>query len=166
MPTAPSDLSVSEEANPEFFDAVGHAVIAWSRLEALMGIAILRLYQIEANKGLVLTANIGFRGLVSILTIQADVFAPREKTTLLDLLKRINIAYDDRNRLAHGVWSCTNYPAWVLRRSIRAHSRKLVSALDPYEIAVIHGWTDSFGLLTGELDAFLQSHAPPLAHGA
>jgi hypothetical protein len=119
--------------------AIGAIVNSWSHIEMLMQVAICRLYEINQNRGLVLTSNIGFQSLVALLRILATRGAIKDKTTaskLSALLKRIEAGYAIRNAVAHAVWSGTANPNVARRMSIRARGNRLTCTDD--QITVDH----------------------------
>jgi hypothetical protein len=118
----------------EHLYAIGGIVVIWSHIELAMEVAICGLYDINIDRGLVLTANIGFQSRVSLLRILATRGAIKDKATAADLLKllaRVEERYAERNAVAHGVWSGTEDPKVARRMSIRAKGNRLKCADDP-----------------------------------
>ena len=126
-------LTTSYPISDEHLRAIGAIVIAWSQVEMTMEIAICGLYRIDPDRGLVLTANIGFQSRVSLLRILAKRGAIKDRETTaaaLKILTRIEEGYAKRNSAAHGVWGGTADPKIAKRMSIRARGSRLVCAND------------------------------------
>ena len=120
------------------FQVIGMILVLWSYIEMAMECAICRLYDINMDRGLVLTSNIGFQSRVSLLRILAkrgaieDAEAAKE---CLSLLSRIEKGYADRNAVAHALWSGTDDPAVAQRMAIRAKGSRLRCIQEPVHLS-------------------------------
>jgi hypothetical protein len=127
------------------FRAIGAIVVIWSRIEGMMEFAILGLYDFNLERGLVLTANIGFQSRLTLLRILALRGAITDKVlarTMVKMLERIEKAYPERNNAAHSVWSGTSDPNVADRMSIRVKGNRLKCAHDPVTVDQLRAVTD------------------------
>lgn len=107
---------------------IGSVVAVWSAIEMNMEITICGLYDINTDRGLVLTSNIGFQSRVSLLRILGKRGGIKDSVLaeqFLKLLTRIEAGYAERNTVAHGVWMGTPDPQIARRMSIRAKGDRL-----------------------------------------
>lgn len=103
-----------------------------------MELAICSLYDVNLDRGLVLTSNIGFQSRVALLKIvgkHGGIKDPVEADKFIALVKRVDAAYADRNAVAHGVWTGTDDPAIAYRSSLRAKGTSLRASNDPVSLA-------------------------------
>ena len=108
--------------------AIGAVAAAWTMIESTMELTILGLYEIDQGRGLVLTNNIGFPARLSLLRILASEGAIADKDRaleMLEILKRIEAAYGDRNALLHGLWAKGDKPGVIRRLALRTRKNKL-----------------------------------------
>jgi hypothetical protein len=154
-PSAPKTHLISDE----HLCAIGAIVVVWSLIEMAMECAICGLYDINTDRGLVLTSNIGFQSRVSLLRILAMRGAVKDEATGEDLKKiltRIEQGYADRNSVAHGWWSGTAHPKIARRMSIRARGSRLVCADDKVPISQVLDTRDRLDDLRRDFSALLR----------
>lgn len=143
----------------EHLAAIGAIVVVWSRIEMAMECAICGLYDVNLDRGLVLTSNIGFRSRVTLLRILAMRGGIKNEDAAEDLRKmltRIEEGYADRNSAAHGWWSGTAHPKIARRMSIRAKGNKLVCADDKIPISQLWETRDRLDDLRRDFSALLR----------
>ncbi len=108
--------------------AIGAIIVNWSAIDTQMEIAILGLYKINPDRGMVLTSNISFANRLTLLRILAmrgaieDVNLAEECKTILN---RIESTYGLRNAAAHGVWGKGDTPTTAKRMAIRVKGNRL-----------------------------------------
>ena len=127
---------------------IGAIVVIWSHIEQAMEVAICNLYDINVDRGLVLTSNIGFISRVALLRILARRGAIKDKelaADMVEILKRISDGYSERNAAAHSVWSGTSDASVARRMSIRAKGDRLRCSNDLFHV-------DQLSALSGKLD--------------
>jgi hypothetical protein len=108
--------------------AIGAVAVNWAGVEMVMELTILGLYEISTDRGLVLTANLSFQNKLTMLRILAAQGAVKDKVeaeNLLDILKRIEAAGKDRNRIIHGIWGSSEVQGLATLMSIRVRGRRL-----------------------------------------
>lgn len=130
--------------------AVGAVAAYWTAVESLMETTILGLYEIDAGRGLVLTANLTFHARLSLLQILARggaVAAPDLTEELVKLLGRVDAAFGERNEIVHGLWGPTKKPGIVRRYAIRARGKKLQTLAKDYSAANLWEIADRIGAL-------------------
>ncbi len=130
--------------------AIGLIAVIWSGIEQAMEIAICGLYSIDLNRGLVLTANIGFRSRVDLLRILAKNGAIRDKrdaAICLGLLTRIEKAYVTRNEAVHGGWGPSPDPTKARRMSIRARGSQLRCVSEDVSAEELEASVQKIGIL-------------------
>jgi hypothetical protein len=118
--------------------AIGAICVNWSVIEMGMELAILCLYDIDRDRGLPLTSNIGYQSrlaLLRILATQGAITDPIEAKACTDILTRIEQAYPKRNEAAHGLWKATKVPQVARRLSIRAKGNRLRCTNEPVAAA-------------------------------
>jgi hypothetical protein len=142
----PASYPVSDE----HFRTIGEIVVIWSRIEMAMEVAICGLYEINPDRGLALTTNIGFQSRIALLRILAKRGAVTDRVVAGDLLKlltRIEQGYAARNAAAHGVWSGTADPTVARRMSIRARGSRLACADDLVTVVELQRTADELDAL-------------------
>lgn len=105
---------------------IGLVAALWSALEAQLEISILRLQDIKLETGMVLSSTIGFRSRIGLLRTFANeggVKPENEAKALLDLLKRMEAAYLNRNLVVHAFWTPTDDPNVGNIKGVRATAR-------------------------------------------
>ncbi len=118
--------------------AIGAICVIWSTIEMAMELAILGLYQIDHDRGLPLTSNIGFQSRLALLRILAMRGAIKDQTEAKaceDILNRIEKSYPKRNEAAHGLWAPTKSPYVAQRLAIRAKGNRLRCLKEPVTAA-------------------------------
>lgn len=108
--------------------AIGAVVVNWSAVEMVLELAILGLYQISPDRGLVLTANLSFQNKLTMLRILATEGAIEDQVeadNLLTILKRIEAASIERNKIVHGLWGGSKVQGLARRMAIRVRGRRL-----------------------------------------
>jgi hypothetical protein len=153
----------------EHLSAIGAVVVVWSLVEMAMETAICGLYEISTDRGMVLTANIGFRSRVDLLRILATKGAianADHARDMVEILSRIEKGYAERNAVAHGWWSGTRHPKIARRMSIRAKGRRLVCSDEKVPIGQLLATRDRLDDLRRDFSALLRRldlrDAPPL----
>lgn len=130
--------------NPEFYSAVGLAVLQWGRLENLLMLGIVRRKGIELGQGLGLAANLPFGGLLSLWKIEAATATDGER--LKPLMARIEAAYARRVALSQGTWKDSPDAGEVIRVHLRADGAKIAELHEKVRIS-------SVVVLVGEIEA-------------
>lgn len=118
--------------------AIGSIAVLWTGIESNMELTILALYEIDAGRGLVFTANLSFHARLSMLRILAGEkvhMTDEQAERMAGLLTRIDSAYGDRNTIIHGLWGPTEKPGIIQRLSVRARGKKLQTVKQPYSAA-------------------------------
>jgi hypothetical protein len=108
--------------------AIGSVVVNWSTIEIVMELFILGLYEVPADRGLVMTSNLSFQNKLTILRILAKKGAVKdadEAKSFLALLERVEKAHTKRNVIAHGWWSAGKADGLATRMAIRVRGRRL-----------------------------------------
>jgi len=118
-----------------------------------MELAILELYKIERDRGLVLTSNIGFQSRLALLRILATRGAIEDSVdakACTDILTRIEKAYPLRNAAAHSLWKPTKVPQVARRLAIRAKGNRLRCTDEPVTAAELEETATMFLELHGD----------------
>jgi hypothetical protein len=118
--------------------AIGAVVVNWQAIEMVMELTILGLYEISPDRGLVITSNLTFPNKLTILQILALRGAVKDKgeaVNLAKILKRIEAASKDRNRMVHGLWGPSPVQGLAERKSIRVRGRRLSAATEKVPLA-------------------------------
>lgn len=134
----------------EHLAAIGAVAAYWTAVESLMETTILGLYEIDAGRGLVLTANLTFHArlsLLQILTRGGAIMAPDLAEEMVKLLGRVDAAFGERNGIVHGLWGPTGKPGIVKRYAIRARGKKLQTLEKDYSAASLWEIADRIGTL-------------------
>jgi len=100
-----------------------------------MELTILGLHEIDQGRGLVLTNNIGFLARLSLLRILANEGAIADKSQakeMLEILKRVERGYGDRNALVHGLWVKGKATGVIRRMAVRTRKNKLQTYADDF----------------------------------
>ena len=106
----------------------------WAIIEASMETIILGMYEVNMDRGLVLTANIPFNSRLDLLRIIAnngvddDVLAQKFNT----VLGKIQELHGQRNKMVHGLWRLTDHPGKVRRLGVRARGKKVVASAEDF----------------------------------
>ena len=159
----------SYPVSDEHFRAIGEIVVIWSRIEMAMEVAICGLYEVNPDRGLVLTSNIGLQSRVALLRILAKRGGIKDRSAAGDMLKlltRIEQSYAKRNGAAHGVWSGTADPTMARRMSIRAKGSRLTCASDIVPASELHAVADELDVLRLDFSRLLVRLRLPSPLGA
>ena len=154
-PSPPKTYPISDE----HLTAIGAIVVVWSLIEMAMETAICGLYEINTDRGLVLTSNIGFQSRVALLRILAmrgGIKDPNAAEDLKKMLARIEEGYAARNSAAHSWWSGTAHPKIARRMSIRARGNRLVCASDKVPVSQLFATRDRLDDLRRDFAALLR----------
>jgi hypothetical protein len=136
--------------------AIGAVVVNWSAIEMVMELTILGLYEISPDRGLVITSNLSFQNKMTILRILAErgaVVDTGEADKLTDILKRIDAAHIQRNRIAHSLWGSSAVQGLATLRAIRVRGRRLVTVDEKMPLSEVEDVARSFLDLRFELSA-------------
>ena len=112
---------------------IGAIIVNWSGIEMQMEVAILGLYEINPDRGLVLTSNISFPNRLTLLRILSMRGAIKDETLAEEckaILGRIEGAYSLRNTAAHGVWGAGDTTNTAKRMAIRVRGNRLRTTSD------------------------------------
>jgi hypothetical protein len=96
----------------------------------VMELAILGLYEISPDRGLVITSNLSFQNkltILQILALRGAVTDKGEAEKLTDILKRIAEASKDRNRMVHSLWGAGSVQGLATLKAIRVRGRRLTT---------------------------------------
>jgi hypothetical protein len=140
--------------NDDHLRAIGAVMVNWSALEMVMETLILGLYEIKPDRGLVLTANLSFQNKLTILRILATKGAIKEAGEMdqaVALLKKIEDAHIERNKIAHGLWSHGKADGLATRHAIRVRGRRLVTISEQIPLSEVEGIARLFVDLQFEL---------------
>ena len=136
--------------------AIGAVAVLWTAIEASMQTIILGLYEIDLNRGLVLTNNLSFHARLSLLRILAGEGAIEDAALaeqMKSILTRIDTAFGIRNAVIHGLWGMSEKPGIARRASIRARGKKLQTLMDDYSAADLWKIADDLAALVREFAA-------------
>ena len=107
--------------DPALLAAFARVIIAWSYVEQLQGQLLSFLLNAEGGRVFVITQNISanmvtqwIRVLLQIPAVQATGIG-----NLRELLAEIDDARDERNALAHGLWSPVDAPEAAAVQTVR-----------------------------------------------
>jgi hypothetical protein len=134
--------------------AIGAVIVNWNAIEMAMELAILGLYEVTADRGMVLTANISFQNKLTILRILATRGAIKDQTeakSFVSLLERIEKAHIKRNEIAHGLWAKGKADGLATRMAIRVRGRRLSTISEQIPLADIEAIASDFADAWGEL---------------
>src|SRR3954467_1776999 len=100
-PTIPS---TPMHLNAALSQSLGEVVIAWSRIEALVG--ELLTFAVSANRGAMYAINqqVPVTNQVKWIRTLIDRFPEKTRTELFGLLQRIDVIREERNAYIHGLW--------------------------------------------------------------
>jgi len=122
--------------------AIGAVIVNWSMLEIIMETAILGLYEITPDRGLVITNNLGFQSKLTILRILALNGAIKDKDQARKwtaLLQRIELTAPKRNHIAHGIWGGSQVQGIATRHSISVRGKRLRTKVEKVPLSEIEG---------------------------
>lgn len=134
--------------------AIGAVVVNWTAIEMVMELTILGLYEISPDRGLVITSNLSFQNKLTILRILAlrgAVADPGEADNLADILKRIENANSQRNRIVHGLWGPNAVQGLAELKAIRVRGRRLSTVSEKVSLSEVEEIARSFLELRFEL---------------
>jgi hypothetical protein len=116
--------------NDHHLRAIGAVVVNWQAIEMVMELTILGLYEISPDRGLVITSNLSFQNkltILQILALRGAVTDKDEANNLTDILKRIEAASRERNRIVHGLWGSSKVQGLASLKAIRVRGRRLTT---------------------------------------
>lgn len=122
---------------PDHVWMIGYIVLSWSHIETMLEFTICHYVGVGTDKGLVLTANIGFFSRLDLLRIalnSKDTVAEEDKGDLKTLISDTNDAYRIRNVAAHANWSATEDPMICRKMAIRAKGKRLQLIDEPVHL--------------------------------
>jgi hypothetical protein len=108
--------------------AIGAVVVNWQAIEMVMELTILGLYEISSDRGLVITSNLSFQNkltILQILALRGAVTDKGEANNLTEILKRIEVANKERNKIVHGLWGSSEVQGVASLKAIRVRGRRL-----------------------------------------
>jgi hypothetical protein len=126
--------------NDHFLCAIGAVVVNWQAIELLMEHTILGLYEITADRGLVITSNLSFQNKLTILRILATQGAIKdtaEAKNLSSILERIDKASQKRNSIVHGTWGPGNVDRIAHLLAIRVRGKRLVTIFNKIPLSEV-----------------------------
>ena len=139
---------------------IGLIASSWSALEAQLEFAILRHQEIDLGTGMLLTANLGYRSKVDLLTTFANeggITPETEAKALLRLLGRANVAYGERNLVVHSVWSATDNPLIGRIQGVRTKG-KLRVLDEPMSVNRLNDIAEEIVQVGGDIFDFMKRH--------
>jgi hypothetical protein len=120
--------------------AIGAVVVNWQAVEMVMELTILGLYEISPDRGLVLTSNLSFPNKLTtlqILALRGAVADSGEADNLINILKRIETASKDRNKIVHSLWGPSTVQGLAERKAIRVRGRRLSAVSEKVPLAEV-----------------------------
>jgi hypothetical protein len=142
-------------SHPEFYSAVGLAVLQWGQLETLMMLGIVRRKGIELGHGLPLAANVPFSGILALWKVEAG--SERDGAQIKPLVARIEAAYVKRNALSHGIWRDSPEDGEVIRVHLRADGTNVAELHEKVKVSSITDLVAEIEALRKELSQILSS---------
>jgi hypothetical protein len=130
--------------------AMGSIAVIWTAIENTMEMVILGLYEIDAGRGLVFTANLSFHARLSmlrILTGEKVHMTAAQAEEMTDILNRLDDGFGERNGVIHSLWNKTDMPGVIRRLSIRARGKKLSTIAKDYKAADLWAISDRLAAL-------------------
>ncbi|MGH6736080.1 MAG: hypothetical protein ACRECX_08375 [Methyloceanibacter sp.] len=117
-----------EEIEPELYQGIGHVVVAWATIEALMAEFLSHLIPADPGGMYVLNQNLSSDTKIKCLRVLCEMRFTDPNTTLRlgDLLQRIDDARQERNGYVHGMWSTQCEPGAVLIQTINLNRAEIV----------------------------------------
>jgi hypothetical protein len=134
--------------------AIGAVMVNWTVIEFVMEAMILGLYEINPDRGLVLTSNLSFQNKLTILRVLALRGAIKDATEAqfcVDLLKRIEDAHVERNKVAHGLWTGSKVQGVARRMAIRVRGRRLTTIDEKVSLSELEGVAATFLVVSTDL---------------
>ncbi len=135
----------------EHLRAIGLVTMLWSHIERALEATACHLYQIDLNRGLVFTANIGFQSRVAMVRIPAIHGAITDATLqaeCLRLLRETETAYPLRNDVVHSIWRrVIEKPEIARKLSIRAKGSHLRCTVEDKEAGDIERVAETLSVL-------------------
>lgn len=122
--------------------AIGAVVVNWQAVEMVMELTMLGLYEISPDRGLVITSNLSFSNkltILQILALRGAIADKEEAQNLASILKRIEEASKQRNRIVHGLWGPSSVQGLAERKAIRVRGRRLSAVTEKVPLAEVEG---------------------------
>jgi hypothetical protein len=122
-------------------EAIGATAAQWARVESVMELMICGLYEINADRGLVLTSNLSLNSRLDLLRILANNAVDDKliRERFVAAVNRIADVYGERNKMVHGIWKRTDKPGVARRLTLRARGKRVVGNIDDLSAAAIWG---------------------------
>jgi hypothetical protein len=136
--------------------AIGAVVVNWQAIEMVMELTILGLYEISPDRGLVISSNLSFQNkltILQILALRGAVTDKGEANNLTDILKRVEAASRERNRIVHGLWGPSDVQGIASLKAIRVRGRRLTAVDEKVSLSDVEDVARSLLDLRFELSA-------------
>lgn len=150
-----------EAAKARTFEAIGRFLFQFSQLEFTVRIFLSAQIGLKKEHFDIVTAPYDFRMLCTVTEAIALIRFPRRKEDIKDLFKKFLALNDNRNRIAHGLWSEAPGRGLIARHVARTSLKAQIHFKNPDEIEKL---SDTTQCLMREF-LFMLGRSPDTASG-